>query len=120
MKTKRILLFVIPCIIIIAVGIILGAIEKEKPKETGETHIVTFYLTLKDYCNCVDCGCITGPRVYKEVEVKDGEKVTKPEDPTEAVRKFAGWTLTDGGTELFDFDTKITKDIKLYSLWNEN
>ena len=88
MKTKRILLFVIPCIIIIAVGIILGAIEKEKPKETGETHKVTFYLTLKDYCNCVDCGCQTGPRVYKEVEVKDGEKVTKPEDPTEAVRKL--------------------------------
>lgn len=42
------------------------------------------------------------------------EKVVRPADPEKADYKFIGWTL-DG--EVFDFETKIVKDINLKALW---
>ena len=48
------------------------------------------------------------------VEVKDGEKVTKPEDPTKTGYTFKGWF--NGDTE-YDFDASVTANITLKAKW---
>ena len=47
-------------------------------------------------------------------EIKKGDKIEKPKDPVRSGFIFEGWEL-DG--ELFDFDTPVTKDIKLIARW---
>ncbi|MBQ9207140.1 MAG: InlB B-repeat-containing protein [Treponema sp.] len=71
----------------------------------------------------------TGGTAVETQTVKNGEKASRPSDPTrEAVAStnyaFAGWyTSTDGGTTLsetpFDFDTAITANTVLYAKWEE-
>ncbi len=48
------------------------------------------------------------------VKVKEGEKVEKPDNPTKEGYLFDNWYLDD---TIFDFDTKITKDITLIAKW---
>ncbi len=58
-----------------------------------------------------------GGTTVKSIKVKDNDKVKRPEDPTKDGYIFDGWYLED---ELFDFDTKIRKDITLEAYWNSN
>ena len=52
-----------------------------------------------------------------EKEVKSGEKVTKPaNDPIQDKLAFQYWSLD--GTTPFDFNTAITKDITLKTVWD--
>ncbi|MFA7530002.1 MAG: InlB B-repeat-containing protein, partial [Bacilli bacterium] len=51
------------------------------------------------------------------VEVVEGEKLTRPSDPTKAGHEFAGWFKDAATTEAFDFDTPITAAITLYAKW---
>jgi len=51
------------------------------------------------------------------VEVKEGEKAPKPADPTYAGHVFKYWSLN--GTDEYDFNTAITEDITLKSVWFE-
>ena len=48
--------------------------------------------------------------------VKDGERATKPTDPTKAGYTFAGWTLNG---EPYDFTDPVTSDIKLIAQWTD-
>lgn len=48
--------------------------------------------------------------------IKEDGTATKPADPTKSGYVFAGWYYND---ELYDFNTKITGDIKLEARWNE-
>ena len=49
-------------------------------------------------------------------EVKDGEKVAKPEDPVRKGYTFQGWY---DGEEVFDFETAVKKDYTLTAKWNK-
>ena len=55
-----------------------------------------------------------GTAVERQV-VRNGEKATKPEDPTKDGAEFLGWY---NGDDKFDFDTGITKDYKLTAKWS--
>ncbi|MBQ0014634.1 MAG: InlB B-repeat-containing protein [Oscillospiraceae bacterium] len=62
----------------------------------------------------------TAPTAQK---IKDGEKVTKPADPTDTVHTFAGWYKTKDATtgalsDPWDFDNDtVTANMTLYAQW---
>jgi len=53
-------------------------------------------------------------------EVVSGNKVTRPEDPTYLDYVFTGWYYNRQATRPFNFDTAITRNIKLYAGWDLN
>jgi len=57
---------------------------------------------------------ISNNKVIETVNVEKNDVVSKPIDPTRDGYTFDGWYLDD---ELFDFETKITKDITLTAKW---
>lgn len=72
----------------------------------AKTHTVTFVDKYND--------------TKSTVEVKDGEVVAKPSDPSYAECTFAGWS-TDAQTFVeYDFTTPVTEDITLYASYTKN
>ncbi len=57
-----------------------------------------------------------GTPVPETQYVEDGEKATKPTDPTKAGYTFAGWALNG---EPYDFTDPVTSDIKLVAQWTD-
>jgi len=53
------------------------------------------------------------------VEVKEGDKVTKPTDPEKDNYTFVNWTTDGDGKEVYDFESAVTSDITLYAQWTE-
>jgi len=49
--------------------------------------------------------------------VKEGEKATKPTDPTKDGFIFINWTTDEDGTEEYDFESAVNADITLYAQW---
>ena len=49
--------------------------------------------------------------------VKEGDKVSKPTDPTKDGYSFAGWYTDSALTALYDFNTPVTANITLYAKW---
>ena len=41
----------------------------------------------------------------------------KPEDPERTHYRFVGWTMDEAGTQPFNFDQILTKDLTLYAQW---
>ena len=77
-----------------------------------KTHKVTFEIPP---CNA-NSGC-TGAIAVKIVEVEDGKKVAKPEDPNGGDRHtFKEWQLNG---KKYDFNTPVTSDITLVAYWDE-
>ena len=56
----------------------------------------------------------SGGSIVAPITVKEGEKVTKPADPTKTGHLFAGWKKNG---EVFDFETPITESITLTASW---
>ena len=51
-------------------------------------------------------------------KIKDGERVTKPDNPTREGYTFKYWSLSQDGAE-YDFNTPITADTTLYAVWEK-
>ena len=60
-----------------------------------------------------------GGNKISTIEVKTGEKVTKPTDPKKDGYTFEGWYLDSKLTKEFDFNKAIDDDIILYAKWSE-
>lgn len=58
---------------------------------------------------------ISDGEVIETIKVKKNSKVSKLEPPIKEGYDFFRWYL-DG--EIYDFDTKVTKDITLVAMWN--
>ena len=52
-------------------------------------------------------------------KVEDGNKATKPADPTKEGYTFEGWYKDAALTVAYDFETAITADITLYAKWTQ-
>ena len=52
-------------------------------------------------------------------KVADGNKATKPADPTKDGYTFEGWYKDAALTVAYDFETAITADITLYAKWTQ-
>ncbi len=77
---------------------------KERDKEP-EKHTITFNTN--------------GGSNIPPTEVEEGQKLTKPTDPTREGYNFIGWYSDEGLTEEFDFNTEIIENITLYAKWEE-
>ncbi len=98
-KSKKTLIFAI--LGIVAIIILILFLLKGCTKE-------------KEYTVIFDAN---GGSYVGNVTVKENETVKQPLNPTREGYQFVGWYL---GEELFDFDTKITKDITLKAHWEAN
>lgn len=49
--------------------------------------------------------------------VKEGEKATRPANPTKTDFEFDNWYTAKTGGEVFDFDKKVTGDVTVYARW---
>lgn len=58
-----------------------------------------------------------GGNAIEVIKVKRNEKVNRPTDPVRDGYTFIGWTLDD---KEYDFDQKVTKDIRLVANWQKN
>ena len=50
-------------------------------------------------------------------EVKNGEKVTKPDTPTKDNCIFVKWTTDQAGNNKYDFESAVNGDITIYAQW---
>lgn len=61
----------------------------------------------------LDCNNGTENQV---IEVLDGEKLAKPEDPKKEGYVFKGWKV---GDKEYDFSTTVNKDLEIEAIWGE-
>ena len=52
--------------------------------------------------------------------VKDGDTLSKPEDPSEKGYTFMGWYTDENFTKKYDFSSPVTSDLTLYAHWCAN
>ena len=52
--------------------------------------------------------------------VEEGQKASKPKDPTAEGYTFGGWFTDKECRNAYSFDTAVTKDIVLYAKWTKN
>lgn len=58
-----------------------------------------------------------GGSAIEKVEVKKGEVLVAPKNPTKAGFAFAGWYTDKALTAKYDFNTPVTKSFTLYAKW---
>ena len=61
---------------------------------------------------------VAGGSLVTEQTIVAGEKALEPADPTRLTYIFDGWYTDLNLTTIFDFDTPITGNIRLYAKWN--
>ncbi len=49
----------------------------------------------------------------------DGEKITKPDDPTKAGCVFQGWYESEEATDPYDFDKPVSGNVGLVAVWDK-
>ncbi len=78
--------------------------------------VAKYKATAKEFTVTFDAN--GGTPVPDPQKIKEGEKATKPADPTLDGFKFIGWFIKDTDT-LFDFDTPISSETFLVAKWED-
>ena len=74
-----------------------------------KTYTVTFHLNYE------------GAAAATTDEVREGQTVTKPEDPSREGYTFTGWSTTEDGTSgFYNFSSPVKEDVTLYAQWEED
>ena len=55
-----------------------------------------------------------------DLNVVEGQKATKPTDPTKDGHTFAGWYKDSALTQAYDWNSTVTGDLTLYAKWTAN
>lgn len=53
------------------------------------------------------------------IKIQEGQKISKPEDPTRAGYQFIGWTTDASGESIYSFGSNVTSSFTLYAQWLE-
>lgn len=61
-----------------------------------------------------------GGSIIDSIKVKSNNTVTEPAMPVKNGFMFDGWYTDSGFTNLYDFNTKVSKNIILYAKWTED
>ena len=92
--------------------------DEERTKEFGTTTKITadtiIYVKVNQIVKYTVTFDSNGGSTVEAATVKDGEKVTKPTDPTKEGYVFKGWF--NGETE-YDFESAVTTNITLVAKW---
>ncbi|MGN1098967.1 MAG: InlB B-repeat-containing protein, partial [Christensenellales bacterium] len=67
----------------------------------------------------VEFDTLGGDPVNGIYDILPDSVVSKPSDPEKPGYRFDGWSVKSDEVELFDFDTKINQNYKLYAVWTE-
>ena len=67
----------------------------------------------------VDFDSNGGSRVSSQ-KVEEGERVSRPSNPTRDCYDFVGWYTNASLTKKYDFSTPVTSDMTLYAKWEDN
>ena len=97
----------------------LNAKWEKKSTVTSKKYMVEFRYesdTCFNNCNGNNNGCCGCTHCNRKM-VNEGDKVTRPTNPTRNGYMFVEWQL-DG--QKYDFNTPVTKDIKLVAVWENN
>ncbi len=107
---KQIGLFVLAFVLILATALVFTACGKNEQQKQKFT--VTFYVSQSDGTNAV----------YTTAQVKDGNRVTKPADPTfdVATKVFTAWYKDSEFTQVWNFAVdQVTKNTDLFAGFRE-
>jgi hypothetical protein len=58
------------------------------------------------------------PSVYNSIDIKEGEKIIRPDDPMRAGYTFLNWFSESKGYIPYDFEAEVFKNTTLYARWN--
>jgi uncharacterized repeat protein (TIGR02543 family) len=85
----------------------------------GQSNTVSITMSYGGKYFTVTFDCNDGSAIAPK-NVRDGDTLTKPEDPILDGFVFGGWYLeSDTGFPPYDFKVPITDDITIYANWNE-
>ncbi len=103
MENKKSLYYILGAIVVVVIAGIIGVIVKTMNKEeVPVTYNVTF-----------NTG---GGSTISDQKIKEGEKVTKPTNPTKEGYIFVEWT-NNGNT--YDFNSAVTSNLTLIAKWEK-
>ena len=89
-------------------------VELEKLKITQDIRLVGKYIEVPSFTVTFDSD---GGTAVESQKVNENTPAEAPMEPSRKGYRFAGWYLEN---DLFDFETKITKDITLKAKWIED
>ena len=82
--------------------------ESGTSEPTSETEQTTYEVTFNS----------KGGSAVKKQTVVEGEKATRPANPTKGGHNFADWYTEDTYVNVYDFNTPVTQDFTLYAKWD--